>query len=695
MPTARTYFAARNRKEIGKALWERLEPLLTDGAHDNREEMRNAYSHVYGRDVGYGIPSGVTRGGDRGELALMRINTATANARARHAIISGAKLTWKAQAKDGSAASAGATSLAADVLEDQWKTKGLEGIVSMWLARAGYFSEWFVFPEWDRSTGPALAAMGGRLINQGDIVYNQVAPWDVARDNSAKDWDSCQWQFARLARNRYDLAAMYQQLPDGRQGQAAQEAILNACDSIRDDKLSRGDGERFRDSDLVSVWHFFHQPSASLPLGRHVVLVGSDLVLEDEPVKGPHATYEEVPLYRLSDEDIADSPYARAVFWDTLGAQEMADGIDTAVATRATTLSNPIIGIAAGSDVQPDVMGNGWRSWKYPINAQPPREVEFRPVQKEMLDYRKDLQSQQRSILGLNDVALGQPQSAQMNAQAFAVLASMAVQQGAPFQSKWTSAVSKLGTGVLKTLAKRVVRQRSVRGVGGLPVKYTGEKLKAIDSVHVQIGNPMEQTAAGRKTILDDKIKLGFITSAEQYDQVLATGRDDAAMKRNTAEMTLVQKEREQLLRGEMPKVDFWQNHPLHFRENSAAGLETDDEATKQNVATHLDEHYFAQFGVDRAEDPLGPLRERWLLGMASGPGQEQPMGPPGGAPQPGAPGEAPAPGAPGEPTAAPPEGQAAAAGVPGAEIQAASDVPPTTNPLTGAPFDPASGGLQ
>jgi hypothetical protein len=680
----RTYFAAANRKEIGKRLTERLQTLLTSEEKDHREEMRNAFSHVFGRDVGYGITSGVTRGGDRGELALLRVNTATSSLRARHAIVSSIKVAWKPQASNGGAAAAEANGHATDVMEDEWERKGLNFVATEWLKNAARFSEWFVFTEWDTCAGPPLLAMHGKLKRQGDIRYHLVPAWDVYRDNAAKSYKACQWKFMRLPANRFDLAELHPQLPDGKQGEAAREAILGACETVLGSaNVSDADKARLEDSDQVPVWHFFHEASPLLPLGRYVGLVG-DLVLWDKPLRGPNSDYEGCPLYRLADEEMVDSPHAWAVFWDTLGAQEMKDGIQTAVGTRATTLSNPVMGVEKGSDLAPDVLANGWRAWGYLRGGKPPAEVEMNPVQKEMLDYDERLETAIRGMLGLNDAALGQPRTGEMNAQAFALLASMAVQQASPLQEAWTRALGELGTGVLKILSKRVSRPRMVVGAAGKPVQYTGDKLKGIDAVNVKIGNPMEQTAAGRKLILDDKLERGFVTTEEQYDQVLATGRSDSAMRRNTAEMTLVQREFEMLLRGESPPVDFYQNHKLHYRENSAAGLVTDDEEIKAVVTAHLDEHYFAIFGVDKVKDPLGPLRERWLLGMEPGPGQERPMAPPGAAP--GAP-----PGA--EPAAAGPAADAAMA-PPGAVPPEAADVPMPENPLTGEEFDPASGGL-
>lgn len=682
----RSYFAKASHEDIGRRLTERLRPIREEKFRDNREVMIIAYSHIYGRDVGYGATAGIYRGGEKGELALLRVNTAAANARARLSLVTSAQLTWKAQAKDGTASAAEATSVATDVLENEWKTNHLGVICDLWTEWAIYFSVAFVFPEWRRGIGPPLAPRAdGTMVNQGDLFYRCIPPWDVFVDNSAKTFRDCTWLFVRIWQNRHELAEEHKCLADGREGDEAKEAILSASQGAWDASVS--DGDRLRtETELVPVWYFFHHPTALLPMGRFVKFVSDTVVLVDEPVRGPNATYEGVPIERLAERDMVDSPHAWAPFWDTLGCQEIQDGIDTSLATISTTLGNPIIAVEQGSDF-PEILASGFRTWKYPRGAKPPMQVKMGEFPPEALDYRENLQTNQRQLMGLNDVALGQPQGAQMNAQAFAVLMSAAVQQASPLQSARVAAVSHLGTTVLKLLAKHVKNQRSFVKDSGETVNYSANSLAAVDKAHVEVGNPLEQTAAGRKAILDDKIQLGFITSNEQYDQQLATGRSDSLTLRTTAEMTLVQWEVEQLKRGVCPPVHHSFDHPLHFKYGAVAVLNPkgeQDANVLKAVEDFLEQHYQLQFGTPRANDPLALVRERWMMGQQIGPGQDQP--PPG----PGGPGGPPGAGAP------PPGGGQAN----GALTQPDGGSPPPTpdvqmpnNPATGQPIDPVSGG--
>ena len=690
----RRYFAARDRKDIGRALMERLKPLLSDERQTNIDEMRNAYCHLYGVDVGYGTPTGVTRGGERGELAQLRISAAATDLRAKHALVTAQEVMWKPQAKNGLSSVAEATSKSSDVLEDQWKGNRFGIVGSEFAMGALGFGESFVFHEWDKSAGPALAALDDKLYREGAVTYHLVPSWDAWRDSAAKSFAACQWLYVRVWKNRFDLVKEFTELADGREGVAASEAILSACDTPADMGVADGDRYRVTDSELMPVWHFFHLPSVSLPMGRHVTLLSEDVVLHDEPLKGPNSTYNGMPVHRLADVEVVDSPFARAVFWDTLGAQEVCDAIDTAMATRATMMSAPIFAYEKGSDLSPEILASGGRAWGYPRGAKPPVEVAPAKVPGESLEYRRDVRSAVRETMGLNDAAVGQQKGAEMNAQASALLASMAVQQAGPFQKKWLAALGAIGQGVLRLLAQKVTQPRTLQMTRSSSrheaVTYTGEELKGIEGVQVDVGNALEQTAQGRLAIADLYVERGWATGPEQYSQVISTGRLEPISRRNTNEMTLIQYEYERLLKGKSPPVHYAQNHALHFRENSAAILDpgaVENPDALQAVEAHLDEHYLQQFGMPRAADPLRPARERWMLGQPIGPGQEMPLGPPG-APPGGPPGAAPGgPPALNASDAQPPPGVAppAAADIPLPEM------PP--NPLTGEQFNSADGG--
>lgn len=689
------YFAAETDDRIGAALVDKLKRITSDNQRAPEMEQAAAYSRVYGVDVGYGSPSGVTRGGERGELAMLSENTSTGVAQAKAALVSAAQISWRPQAANGTSGAAMATAKAADVMENEWKTKGLAVKGDLWTEWTVYFAESFMFPEWDKSAGPAHAALGDRLIAKGDVRYHLLPGWDVKRDPNAPSFEACQWLYLPVYKNKFDLARSARRLLDGREGKEAEETILGACGASWE--LGGVTDRRFiGDTDLVPLWFFFHDPSPILPMGQVTTFLSDQIVLSRTPIRGPHSKYEGRPVVRLAERPVVGSPYARATYWDTEGPQEICNGVATAAATIVTSLSSPVLAAEQGSDFDTTAFSGGPKVYKSPRGSKPPQWLQVPKLEATHLELKKGLESGIAARMGLNDVAMGQAPTGQPNAQAYAVLKSSAVEQSAPLQTARTTALGALGTVVLKILAKNVKGSRSFSKPDGTSVTFTGEDLKNIESVRIEIGNPMEQTTAGRMTILDAMQERGWITAPENIHEVLTTGRLDAANMRETQEKNLAKRHKEMLEQGEAPPVHWSHNHPLFFREGSGALLSDaalNDETVMEAVEKYLDEHYSLQFGTSRrgqpdpltgqpipgSADPMALMRERWMLGQAIGPGQEMmapPMPPGAPAGPPGAPAGAP-------PEIAPPPGVGPPPGQP--------ELP--ENPVTGVQLDSVTGG--
>lgn len=688
LETSKQYFAKRPKSEFGKFLVEKLQKSkqLASSGMGVREEELNAYRHYYGKELGNGITTGVQRDGEQGELAAVRINKARSYAKAQLALVTSAKFTWRPTARNTDSGAVKATLTAQHLLEDAWKTGGLQQVVLRWAEQAIAFAQGFVFSEWDPMKGKLVYGQNptpempmGRVIKEGDITRHNVLPWDVLKDEMRRSSDNLSWRAVRLQKNRWDLAAVYPRLADGK---PSYEAILNA----RDPLTEGGD----QDDDTAVAYYFFHEPSPSLPAGRETLLLADNCVLYDRPL-----TYDNVPLYRLAADEMYDSPNGWSQFWDVLGVQEVKDAIDTSIATNLTSLGTQIVAMEKGTSDSGDTV-SGMRMLKYPKGGKPPEGINLHKPAEGAMDYLAKLDGDQREMLGLNDVALGQPETAQMNAEAFALLASMAVQNAGPFQTALLDAVSRLGTGDLKTITKRVSKPRKLQITGTTSKnlyteqEYSGADLKPVDRVIVSIGGALEQTPAGRAMLLQRYGQIsGAITTVEDVQQVIDTGRLEPATRAARDERLLITSEYEALSQGQVPPVHTYQNHPLHYRENAAVLL--NPEALNQPevikaVQDHCDAHYREYFGLpDGApvqSDPLYLDRIRILLG--------QPVpGAAGGMMDPAAGGGVPPGGSP--PPAAPPEGEAPPPELtspqPGEGMSA--DTQPPENPLTGAQVPP------
>jgi hypothetical protein len=705
--SARTYFATEPIDTAGSKLWGRYERCLSD-PFDPRPLYANAHMHLFGDGSDQGVTYGVSRMGNQGEIAAVRVNRARALALARSALIAAPEVTWRAAALKSDSGASKATTLGQQILEHFWKTKGLKAQWREQIFQAVGYSCSYKFPVWNRGAGelvPGAAGDGTDDTFEGDVETQNVAPWRVHFDPTFTNWDAVPWAFVRLRETRWDLAE--QAAAAAARGEVfvqglkadpdmARVAVLNAPQDPYISSLQRDQN----DSDSCTVVHFLHKPRPSLKFGRHVGLLSGNVVLWDRPLVGPAGDYDSWPLVRLQEGSYVDTPWAWTSFWDALGSQEIQDAIVTTLSTIITTLGTPVIAKEQGSewDAQTLVLG-GVREMQYAKNGKPPQGVNLAVFPKEGLEFLEKMEGGQQALMQLNDVSLGRPQTAQMNAQAFAVLASMAVQQAAPMQQSAVECLGQEGRIILGLYAKHAKGDRLLSLVGKQNAsllssrQWTGEELLPVKDVVVEVGNPNEQTAPGRVMKLQTLAQTGVPLTLEQAQQVLDVGRVEDAERATRNELILIKEENEMLQAGQLPPVEATENHPLHFREHAGDLRSTDvkaNDARANIVRQHLAMHYEAQWGVPIDADPMRAPRERFMLGLppidpalyATPP---QMPGQPSSTPQPGAGAEggssAPQPG---DQSGTPPPGQPAA---PPDVASQAGAVEPPVNPVDGQKF--------
>lgn len=680
------YFAAKGKDKIGEALANKLLHKTVKLSPELEELYANAYSHYYGVDEGQGITTGLTRTGGKGEKVRVRINYARAYAKALLSIVTGPKLNWKTVARNSDSNVEASALLAMNLLDDYWRSRRMNRFTFRWVEQAIFASESFLFNEWDLSQGPPLAPRGDTMLKQGDFTFHNILPWHVRRDQSYRSYEASPWINVTLYKNKWELMRLF---PKCTNGEPSREKILASGREEGGSDLNKIFGFTDRESDVVPVHYWFHDSCASLPKGREVVFLSPGCVLRDRI-----NSYSRRPVHRLVADEMFDTTHAWSSFWDALGPQELMDEHQTSIASNQTAMGTQLVAMERGSEIDKSALLKGMRVILVSKNGMVPQGVQLAKSDPQVFPHLATLKSDQRQLMGLNDVALGQPQSAQMNAQAFAVLASMAVQQASPFQTAYVDGVGDLGTSVIGEISTRVktprILQVAGRGASNLvsmsQKKYVGADVSAIDKVIVEVGNPMEQTAAGRQTILDYYQKMGVKLEPDQIQQVFDTGRLEPVTERRRNKLLLIKSENEALSRGEVPMVHTFHDHVLHMREN-VAPLETVDGMSNKGVADavaqHWDEHYRELYGlpdgVDVKSDPQFFTRKSLVMDQ---------MPPPDLMPQavPGAPGPGGPPPGPEQPMPA-----EATAGAPGPT----DETPPTMpdNPITQQPFDLATGG--
>lgn len=689
------YFAALPASELPGALLERIKRARDGrGVESMLDVWRTAYAHLYpATDRGGHGSSGTSRRplleGEQGQLVRMRMGAARSQAQALHALVGNAAMSWEVQATNSDAESQSAAVLGQRLLEEAWRSKGLDDACGRWLEAAVGLGWAWAWPEWDETAGGTTSHWESddgrrRLVTfRGDVRLHVLMPWEVVVDFAAPSLDACPWRIAVTWRSRYDVAEAYGREADGSAGRRYEQLLdVGADDCLR---WVVDDASMVDDEDLVPVLHLFHAPTPALPLGRYVATCG-EAVLKAGPLDRYYAGG--IPVERLALEEQMATPLGYSRWWDTLGAMEMRDELISAVTSNNNGLARQNIVAPLGLEITGEQYA-GLSVIRLPAGVDPRSIAPLQLTRSapETFDLIESLKADAQEGLGLNDVALGSPERGGSGAS-YAILAGAAKEQTSPLQRRYISAVGQLGLSYLRVLRQHVTEERVLAVAGRAArniysqAKWTGERLEGVDSVRVTVGNALQQTIAGRAQLADVFAERGWLPGGPMdYQQVLDTGRLDAVTDPQRAEYLAAESDVEALQRGEVPAVHAFHDHPFRARRGAAvlsSEVALQDPAVVDAVYQYVATHYLEYFGVPMETDPMRQQRLRELLGQMPPAPLEAPMGLPPGEPLP------PDGGAP--PELAGPTGQPDELGMP---------TMPTmpTNPLTGEQYDPLTGG--
>lgn len=674
------YFAAAQQDKVGLKLKERLDKYEKHTlVNEINSRLKLAWQYYFGYSPeGFHGTSAVTRAGSQGELASIRVNHSRALVNALLTLITNQKFVWTPRAVNLDYNSVRQTQLASSILEYYWHVKGVEAYANKAVEEAIAFTEGFVFVEWDEKAGPAPLPDPNNpmaTVQSGDLKFTNISSWDVIRDPSKKAWDDLDWVIIRVWRNKFDLAMRYQDKA---------EQILKVSPDLEERKHRSGDDW---ESDDIPVYIFFHKPNAILPFGREVHFISDGTAL-----KFGNMMYDNIPLHRVVPGDLIGTPYGYSAHLEILGIQELSDSIHSSIASNISTFGVQSIAMEEGAGNQMDEFG-GMRVHYYRPGGKPPEPLQLTKVPGEAFKYVEDLKKYQELLMGLNAVVRGEAQSDRMSGSALALLQSQALQQASVLSGNRVSLIQAIGTSVINIIKKRASSPLKIAIVGKGRMnavheeEVKGEDLAGVSSIYVQVSNPLSQTSAGAVEQANALLQMGLITTPEQYQMVIDTGRFEPMTRATTEELTNILRENEDIAQALPVYAMLHDDHLLHGREHKVAVANPEARRNKKVIDSytfHMHEHYSQFFGVPLEmviQDPLYRDRMLILTGQTPPPPAPMPMGPP---PGPGNGGNGPPPqnGAPNEPK---PSGD-----MPGGPAKQ-PNMP--TNKATGEEWDPATGG--
>jgi hypothetical protein len=310
------------------------------------------------------------------------------------------------------------------------------------------------------------------------------------------------------------------------------------------------------------------------------------------------------------------------------------------------------------------------------ISAQEPKAISLVNSPAEAYKLLEMLEGLCETLSGVNSVARGNPDGELKGASgaAMALLQSMTIQFNSGLQQSYAELLEGVGDDIVATYRCKATMPQVALVAGEHNRSYVktflGADLDPVDRVFVNMGNPAAKTPAGRLQLAENMADRGYIKSADEYIEVVTSGRIEPALESEQSRRLLIRAENEKLKNGEPVKVLISDLHHEHVPEHLSTLDDPDtrdDEALTAAVLAHVQEHLDLW--------PQVPPGMAMLLGIPPPP---MPAMPP--------------PGAPGEP---PPEEGAAPSG-PAPKDSAPPPPPegpqPTAGPMPEMPTDPLSG---
>jgi hypothetical protein len=569
----------------------------------------------------------------------------------------GSRPSFEPKAKNSDHSSAAQTIIAAGLLDNAHREKDLEGIGIQVVRDAGcLFGEGVATVLWDSNAGQDFTRNPdtGKNEKTGDIKLRRHMAIDTARDHTKTNPDDHIWYAVRTWENRYDLAETRPEM----------RATILGLPSRYDESAKRPTLTRdwkgivSTDSDDVAVWDFFHADTPGLPGGRRLRFCAEDCIIFEGPLP-----MDELPVYRMTSEDMVGTQLGYAPLFDLLAPQHVVNSLDSTITSAIANVGYGSVWVKAGDNLDVEsVTGN----LKMIRSANKPEPLNLLEIPQLVNEYKNQKIAGMEAISGVNSARRGTLVNEKaMSGAALALVDAKAIEYSKGLERGYVKWLERMATAIIRAY-RRYAKVPQVALVAGKANRsymkqFTGADLDRIERVTVDLGSPLARTVSGRMNLaqmflgmVNPKTGDSVIKTPDQLVQVLNTGRLEPVIEATTAELMNIRAENERLSDGKPCHALISDNHPLHIREhlittNSPEARESAQPGpdgmpgvTPADVALeHVQEHMalwseappalLAALGVPPPPMPVAPVPPPGAVDGGGGgpvpPGQPQPDG--------------------------------------------------------------------
>jgi hypothetical protein len=583
--------------------------LTTSAYIDKIKDSWQAHHGVF-----YENNHAISFGGEQGELVNMPVNHFSNIAQNILTMVTATRPSFQAKAINTDLKSQIQTNLANGLLDFYMRDKRLEQDLKRAVEYAIVMGTGYIKMEWNATSGeiydhidpeheyethpetgeevPVLDEEGNHKVKQegfpiyeGDVEFSVLSPLDVVFDTT-KETPKQDWQLCRTFKNKYDLAAKYPEF---------EEDIKN-LQTKSDAAKYRITLTPFDDTVDVPVYEFFHRRTESLPEGRYVLYLSTDIILIDTVLP-----YRKLPIFRISPRDILGTPFGYTNMFDLLPLQEGINSLYSTVMTNNHTFGVQNIYAERDSGITFQELAGGLHLIEGNAGSNPPVPLQLTNSSPETYNLIADLVRQMEVISGVNAVARGNPDPKQnlRSGNALALIQSQALQFISGLQQSYIHMIEDVGTNLITLLQDfaHVPRIAQIAGKSNSTFmkEFTGESLDSITRVVVDAGNALAQTTAGRVEMASQLMQMNLIKTPEEYISVINTGKLETMTESQNKQLLLIRAENERLIDGSTAvQALLTDDHNLHIREHQAVLADPDlrlDPDLANRAVQHLQEH--------------------------------------------------------------------------------------------------------
>jgi hypothetical protein len=580
----KVYFATKEGEQCASALLKKSQTFfnqLSKNAYlDKLKDMWMFYHGIYATGTGY--EHQITFTGEQGELVAIPINHFRNLARHIYNMITSNRPTMEARAINTDYKSLSQTYLANNILDYYMREKQIEDAIHKAAEMAVVLGAGYIKLEWNATGGETydVDPETGEFNFEGEIEVTNISPFDVVVDGTKENWADHEWVLVRSFQNKHNLAAKYPEYAD---------KIVNLD--------TKSDLYRYRinlfsndETDDIAVYEFYHKKTEAVPEGRYMLFVTDDIVLLDTKM-----VYRDLPVFRLVMAEIMGTPYGYSDMFDVYPIQEAINSLYSSILTNQTANAVQNIWVKPGSDFNVESIIGGMNVVE---SAEKPESLQLTQTPKEVFDFVMMLEKLGETLSGVNSVTRGNPEASLRSGNALALVQSMSLQYMSGFQKNYVRFIEQLGTSLINILKDFAMTPKMIALVGRnnkpLLKEFTGDMIKDINRVVVDVGNPLARTTAGRVQMAEQLLQMGMIKNPQQYFMIMNTGRLDPMFESDMSEILLIKKENEFLLEGKKVTAALLDAHRQHIMEHKAVASDPElrlNPDLVENLYTHIQEH--------------------------------------------------------------------------------------------------------